>query len=536
MLKFENNITESKERKIRKGSYLPEGSVNLGYFSVEDVNPSNSLAVIDASVAIKENFIEQRNDQYSFLANETGMLFDPTSGATRFPSADFSLTNYGNSYSSNTGYVDVKKINSTLFGRESITDYIYSYYVSRFFTVQEDYKTRSVENTEYFGKSYLDIIKTSDLHEISKATDTFTTPDVFVSMADGQPYNDQSGKPKYRIFFERYKEKFVSENESLARIIVLLEDSEPIGLKLHYPKIEIDQNDILVNQNINHSEIINAVPIFSERSEEATVVDYGSKYDNTFSVQSSEKIEDRYSVGGSFDSRGFNIFVNKKAIPDNRQYELFNWRIIGKITRNYDYSNRLNGIDASSAGEIKTGVIKANTRSTYSDYYKIFQKLNSSQNPINLYNYKFVNPVSNSLGINQADSEAYWTVDMSSITSAQARSFDVLVLVVDSNTNIESYSSNIRAFLSQGGCLIVDLEGVTIPDSVRSIMPTNIGSTLQTGNFTSVEYNRTDSPAQEPYSSINLLKFNQSWDLSSSIFDTGYEVYGKKSDYLNGQR
>lgn len=532
MLKFDNNIENSQEKKIRKGLFLPSNVVNLGYFSVKDVNPANSLAVIDASVSIKENFIEQRNDQQSYLANETGMLFDKQSGSTRFPSADFSITSYGNSYSSETQYVDVDKINGTFFGRESSTDYLYSYYVSRFFTVQENYKTRTVEQTEYQGRKYLDVLKSSDLHEMSKVTDKFTTPDVFVTMSDGQPYNDQSGKPKYRIFFERYKEKFVSQNESLARVIVLLEDAESVDIRLHYPKIEIDKDGLLTGQNTNHSEIINALPIFTERTEEATVVDYGSKYENTYSVQSSETIQNRYSVGGSFDSRGFNIFVNKKAIPDNRQYELFSWRIVGKITRKYEYSKRLNGIDSSSSGQVKVGIIKQQNL-IHKNYYGIFQKLNISGNPINLYNYSFVNPISDQT---ETDQESYWTVDMESITFDQARSFDVLVLSVESNTDITPLLEKLKAFLSNGGCLLVDLEGTSVPASVRSLLPTDIGSTLNTGNHTSVEYNRTDSDSQEPYSSINLLKFNQSWDLTSSIFDTGYEVYGKKSDYLNGQR
>jgi hypothetical protein len=360
---------------------------------------------------------------------------------------------------------------------------------------------------------------------MTKQKDLYDIPDIFVTTSEGMPYHDQFGRPKYRIVLEAYDKKFVSGKEKLARIIVLLEDVESRGLKLHYPKIELDENNNLIKQVTNYVENINSIPLFKEMTEEATVVDYGSKYDNTYSVQSAERLEDKFSIGGSFDSRGYNVYVNKKAISDNRNYEMFNWRIVGKVTKSYDYAARLAGASSESGGTVNVAVIKANTKSSYSEHYKIFQKLNEPQNPINIYNYNFANPVSSVSP--QEDPESYWTVDLESITTDQARSFDFLILIVDANTNITNIQQKIEAFLGRGGCLLVDFEGTVIPDSVQSILPVSIGSNLTTGNFTSVNYNLTETAEAAPYSALNLFKFNQTWEIKQDIFDSGYGVYGK---------
>jgi len=70
---------------------------------------------LDTSVSIKENFIEQKNDQYSVLANEVGMLFDCDTGGSRFSSNNFDITNYSNSYLNLTDYVDIKLVNQRMF-------------------------------------------------------------------------------------------------------------------------------------------------------------------------------------------------------------------------------------------------------------------------------------------------------------------------------------------------------------------------------------------------------------------------------------
>jgi hypothetical protein len=114
MKKFTNNIENSKEKKIRTGSALPANSVNLAYFKVDEVTPGNSLTVVDSSSSIKENFIDYKNEQVSLLANEVGMLFDPLSGNSKFPSSDIYVTNYRNSQRNNTSYVDVNILNHTM--------------------------------------------------------------------------------------------------------------------------------------------------------------------------------------------------------------------------------------------------------------------------------------------------------------------------------------------------------------------------------------------------------------------------------------
>jgi len=517
---FKNNILNSKEAKIKKGLKLPKASVNLGYYSAEDISPANSLTVVDTSLSIQENYIQNINDQTTLIANELGILEDPSTGNNRFSSEDIFISEYRNSTINTTDYVDVEKVNSFSSGPNSRTDFLYSYYVSRYFTVQEDAKSTSIDQFKYAGKTIYNIVKTSDLQEASRKIQGIDINDIYVTYSDGLEYLDPTGKKKYRIILEKYTDKFVSELDSLCRIIVLLEDANPVGLVLNYDKVELNQDLIIVNSTSNYKEVINSVPLYSRESEESLVVDYSSKYDRTYAVKSVEKIEDMFSSGGSFDSRGFNFYVNKKAIPDNRNYEIFNWRIIGKINRSFDYVNRID------QGIVKVGVIKTNTKSDYTDHSKVFNKLNSINNPINIYNYTFENPVSREEAIPLESSE-YWNVDIESITHEKTSKFDFLILVANSNTNIYSIIPKLKSFTDNGGCLFIEVEG-DLSDSVKSILPAPVPP-LVTGEATSVTYNITES---SEYSDLNLFSKNQTWDIKTSIFDTGFGVYGKIAETI----
>jgi len=120
-------------------------------------------------------------------------------------------------------------------------------------------------------------------------------------------------------------------------------------------------------------------------------------------------------------------------------------------------------------GIIKAAVIKANTKTDYSDHYKIFTKLDVTNNPINIYNYKFENPYSQKNGVLKTEN-SYWTVDLDLISHDEIKNFDFLVLVVNSNTNIYSYAPKLKSFTDNGGCLFIEVEG-EISDSVKSILP-----------------------------------------------------------------
>jgi hypothetical protein len=529
MKKFTNNIENSKEKKIRTGSALPANSVNLAYFKVDEVTPGNSLTVVDSSSSIKENFIDYKNEQVSLLANEVGMLFDPLSGNSKFPSSDIYVTNYRNSQRNNTSYVDVNILNQNMIGENSVSDYIYSYYVSRYFTVKSLMSGSLVQKVFYNGKEYFDIIKTSEIQNIERKRDSIDLQDIMVLNPDGSEYVDLNGKKKYRVVLESYNEKQVSLSERLYKIIVLLEEPNPTNLFLSYPKIELDSDNYLVNQSLAYKENITPIQLFNEESEEASVVDYGSKYDNTYAVKSTESIQNKFSTGGVFDDRGYNIYVNKKAITDDRTYEVFSWRIVGKINRSFNYANRLEGLlgnSARSRGVVKAAVIKANTKTNYIDHHKIFTKLNLDSNPINIFNYLFKNPISEQAAIIPTSTDdSYWTVDLSAITHEQIKTFDFLILVVNSNTNIEQYQAKITTFLNNGGCLFVEFEGNPTL-SVKSIYPIPVVD-LVSGAATSVTYNRSTDAAQYPYSSINEYEDNRSWDIRSEVFDTGFGAYGK---------
>ena len=452
-----------------------------------------------------------------------GILEDPLTGNNRFSSEDIYVSNFMNSRQNNTQYVDVLSVNQLDTGSNSKIDYLYSYYVSRYFTVQENVKGTSISQFNYAGKTIYDLIKTSDVQEIIRKDNLIDINDIYVSYQDGKEYTDSTGRKKYRIILEKYTDKFVSSIETLCRIVVLLEDPNPEGLILTYNKVELTTEGFLVGSISNFKETINAVSLFSRESEESLVIDYSSKHDKTYAVKSVEKLEDKFSVGGAFDSRGYNFYVNKKAIPDNRNYEIFNWRIVGKIKRSFDYANRIDGGTNGSGGIVNVGIIKANTKTDYSEHYKIFTKLDVENNPINIYNYRFENPISKSSGLQKEDAN-YWIADIESVTHDQIKKFDFLILVVNSNTDIYSIIPKIKSFTDNGGCLFIEVEG-QFSDSVKSILPSPVGQ-LVSGSATSITYNRTES---NDYSDLNLFSKNQTWDIQTSTFDTGYGAYGKIS-------
>jgi peptidoglycan hydrolase-like protein with peptidoglycan-binding domain len=528
MKKFNNSIENSIDRKIRKGSSLPSNTINLGYFETEDLSPLNSLMIIDSSKTIKENIIDLQNKRISLIANELGMLVDPLTGSTRFPTDEISISEIRNSDTNSSKYIDVIQLNQNQVGDFSVSDYFHSYYVSRFFSPQEIIKGVSFEKVEYANTEFFNIISTLEKQKDIIEDNSISINDIYITNADGSLYADITGKLKYKIILESYKEKYISEFDKLVKIIVLLEDPSPANLILYYPKIELDSSGNLVNQSLEYSEIVNPVSIYNKEKEESVVIDRSFKNSMTYAVKSSEKLEDKFSSGGAFDSRGYNIFVNKKAITDDRNYEVFNWRVVGKISRSLDYANRIDGTglgEEQSAGYIKAAVIKANTKTSYLEHYKVLSKLDQPNNPINKFNYRFKNPVSDSNNVVKTLlDDSYWTVDLSECTVEQARSFDFLILVVNDNTDISTYREKINAFVANGGCLFIEFEGTQIPSSVLAILPNpnvSISSAVPTSEIT---YNRTSS---SPYSEINLSSENQSWDIISSVFDTGFGAYGR---------
>ena len=148
------------------------------------------------------------------------MLEDAVTGNNRFSSEDIYVSNYMNSRQNTTDYVDVIAVNQADTGSNSRIDYLYSYYVSRYFTVQENVKGTSVSRFDYAGKTIYDLIKTSDIQEIIMKDNLIDINDIYITNQDGALYVDSTGRKKYRIILEKYTDKFGSSRETLCRIIV----------------------------------------------------------------------------------------------------------------------------------------------------------------------------------------------------------------------------------------------------------------------------------------------------------------------------
>jgi len=115
-------------------------------------------------------------------------------------------------------------------------------------------------------------------------------------------------------------------------------------------------------------------------------------------------------------------------------------------------------------------------------------------------------------------------------THEQMKQFDFLILVGNTNVDIESIVSKIKTFTDNGGCLFIEVEG-NISSSIQGILPAPIGSlTRNVSTESGLSYDRNEESSN---SDLNLQSKNQTWDISQSIFDAGYGVYGRINQTIN---
>lgn len=78
MKKFSNKTENGSknEEAIKKGSFLPDDAVNLGWYSTDEVTPESYLSVIDMSSFIPENSSNTAviGEKFTMYADEFGVL------------------------------------------------------------------------------------------------------------------------------------------------------------------------------------------------------------------------------------------------------------------------------------------------------------------------------------------------------------------------------------------------------------------------------------------------------------------------------
>jgi len=495
MQAFENITNDQNEKAFKIGTRVPNDAAAITWFSNDPTTVENSINYLDLSETISENVNKNINNTESdntilAYADELGVL-RTLDGSYSIPNKEVLISNI----------MLNKPLESRTYLNSEIdpTDFAYYYYISRFFV--------EVDNN-FSLLSLNDFLSDSVINNLG----------IKVIDQNGKDYIDiDKNRKKYRILLEPYITSQNSENEKIPyRVIVLLDSTTPNNLKLIYNKCESDEYGSSHNITLNYSETINFINLFTEIPEEAFVIDNNYSLNKNFSVK---KINEKHSeiTNNPIIQEGYQVVVPRKAIADYRTYELFNWRLVAKTKRNFNYEQFNYGYELNSSGTtaqrtVNVGILYSSanqeTNTTINPY--VFQRLEVS--PFNLSKYIFENP--NAINTDK-NTSAYWMVDIDNVSSLG--NYDVLAWSPKSQVTINQ-SLVLRDFLSKNGTLFLDLSSpaanATALNPSLQITKTNIDSSTHTLNASN--------------SLINLNK-NGGWEISDNIFEkTYYNIFGSK--------
>ena len=427
MKKFTDKTDSLKEPAIKTGNFVPRDAINLGWFSGKEISPKNNISLVDLSGLIPENLTTSSQSNKLMYANQFGILED-SNGNTLIDSDNISVSSiFLNSETLDQSYTSAEMNQKT---------FAHSYYVSRFFTLIPSRSYTSSPLTEYLEEEYIpNHIKVID--------------------EEGKLYADPlTGVKKYRISLE----SFVTQtNRDLSdvphRIIVLIDNPSPTNLKIVYDKIEVNQDGSWFGQYLKFEENINSVKIFSEAREESEVIDPSNGDMMQFSIKRNNK---RSLIDGlNTENSGNQVYINRKALDDNRVFEIFNWRLIAKISNNVNFSQANYGQETVGNNilqkTIKVGVLFSSNEGV--DYSKIkpYVAYNLQNSVFNLSGYTLINPNAPSLETNLAK---YWLVDIDAVSDLS--DYDVIFSAIHWRLT-DSQSQKMRDFYTtNNGTLVID--------------------------------------------------------------------------------
>lgn len=508
MKKFTDKTDSLKEPAIKTANFVPRDAVNLGWFSSRDVSPENNMVITDLSSLIPENISESQTEEKLMFANQLGILEDEN-GFSKIESEDVYLSN-----------IFVNEIAfSQNYQLESLKDknYTMSYYTSRYFTL--------IESANYIQSN------------LGSFTEEIYIPNnIQVLDSNNEHYIDkETGRKKYRIELENFITQFNSQlNEIPSRILVFLEDPNPTNFTLQYDKVECDQDGRWSKQILKYTETINALPLFKKVQEESEVIDPFNSEEKIFSIKRSSK--DQLIRRSSFIDESNEIFVNRKAVEDNRNFQLFNWRIIGRIKSavNLNEINYGNAFRQGPSNDIKVGVLYSssqssvfNTQPDNPSYIQLLQKVNAyvfynlQNSVLNLNGINFVNPNAETKDKSLA---SYWLVDLDKISDEDIQLYDAMVCSVFWKLSPEQ-ANKIKRIEESYGSILLDVS-LAQPDCITSLDPSVTISPPQTiapSSITQV-YN-----VQNNFINKN---FTNGFDISIDEFaeDCGIYGYSKNRD------
>lgn len=513
MDKFNLNIDNSSQIKIRKVNNLPvdDSSTALAWFNSKPVTPGNNISITDLSNFIPENSYSSNINASAgsaknklVFANELGILED-LDGNTVFDSDDISVSDiFLNSQALDKKYYigDIQK-----------NGFVHSFYVSRYYTL--------LPKNTYSYNGFDDFLPESSVPKSIKVIDK-----------NGFEYVDQStGLKKYRILIEQLDLPIYSNRSNVpSKIIVLFDSPSPVDLSLVYDKVVLSSTDSISSTVPQYKENINTVNIFNRVGEESIVIDNSSRSKKIYSKKS---ITTKNNIINSTNvkAEGFEVFVPKKALSDNRTYESFNWRLITQVKRSVDVSSINNGEEIDSEGLIKQKVINCAVLSTTAQISAMRQSndygaanpyvfLRLEQSPFNASKYTYVNPLSSSSDAYGKNQAMYWILNIDTVTDDQLSSYDIVTwtpsspITVDQGLKLKKYAEYTQ------GTLVLDLSKIT---SGAEVIDPALSVSTQEYPLDTWTYNSENI-------FINENKTN-AWPINSSVFErltvdnVNYDVY-----------
>ena len=496
-----NNLTKSgKEKATKIGTRVPSDAVNVSWFTSESISPGKNVSIIDVSSTIIENKIKETSSSEIMYADELGILRrlnGLSHGSSSVATQDITISNSLIDRRTVSEMLDVDTISP-----DSFSHY---FYISRYFIV---------------APAIIALMSLDDYIE----DDVIVDLGVKVLDESGKDYvNAVTNKKRYKILLEPFRtESNTSLPEIPYRVLVFLDSQEPVNLKLMYNKVESDESGNISGFQFRYAETINPVKYFKELPEESFVIDpnyYGSK---NFSIK---KIEQKYTNINLINQpieNGYQVVVPSKAIKDYRTYEVFNWRLIGRIKRNLNFDQVNYGVelDANSNTVLKTvnaAVLHTNSNSTNINAYSLYRLQNS---PFNLTRLRFENPLATTGTIkNQAN---YWKVNIDTISISEIGQYDILLWSPDAAITPDQAAKINYFTANKFGTLILDLS--LCPDASKLNAGTQLvmsdGATANTVDMIDANY---------------LIDSNKNggWSLSDNIFEKDYYgIFGSR--LMNG--
>jgi hypothetical protein len=413
MKKFVNITDDGNEKAIRKGKRVPDDAVNLAWVTSPGLNPEENMAIVDTSSIYSENSIDALEEKKLMYANQMGVLED---------------------WDGNQLIDDEYPI------------------VSDVFSVDEDYSL--VPGSEYTKESILGYVHKSryfhiDYAALTLGTELLTIKNEAVKIVNnkGEDYVDSKGQPRYRIQLTPASESIPgSDTEALYRVYAYVDTALNEELYLKYNMIELDEDHNVIDQQSDHTEILNPQKYFKHIPEEAEVLDPANRKKKQFSTSPINKKEQ--VVGKPVQSvDGYKVFVPKKAIEDTREFQLFRWRLGCTFTEQYKVDPIRN------PKVIRAGVVVTNNRPNSNCPFVFYNLMKSKYNPTGAV---FVNPLKSAAGPNYVPvsetkmrDRSYWQVNFDTITDSQLKQFDILIWSVQvPNYQMTPYLSKILTFVS----------------------------------------------------------------------------------------